>query len=640
MSTSNFLPTTYQQYIHLSRYSRWLWDEKRRETWTETVARYFDFFENHLKENHNYTLGSDRKMLEEEVLSLSVMPSMRCLMTAGPALERDNIAGYNCAYIPVDTARSFDEILHILMNGTGIGFSVERQYINKLPEIAEDFHHTDTTIVIPDSKLGWAKSFKELVHLLYGGQIPKWDLSKLRPAGAVLKTFGGRASGPEPLNDLFNFTVRIFQAAAGRKLTSLECYDIVSKTAEVVVVGGVRRSALISLSNLSDDRMRNAKQGQWWTIDPQRKLTNNSAVYTERPDIEIFLDEWKSLIESKSGERGIFSRDAANKHLLRNVPRREAGYDWGANPCCEIILRPREFCNLSEVVVRPEDDLEILKAKVLFATILGTMQSTLTNFRYLSNRWKKNCEEERLLGVSLTGIMDNSLMNGSKGMKRLKEALKELKLIAIETNKLWASRFGINPSVAITTVKPSGTVSQLVNAAAGIHTRHSEYYIRNVRADKKDPLAHMMKDYGFPCEDDVQFPTANYVFAFPLKAPPKAITRKDMTAIQQLELWLVYAQHWAEHKPSITVTIKPDEWLDVAAFVYRHFDYMSGISFLPFSDHVYEQMPYDDCTKEEYNEALKLIPKDFDWSVLNAYENTDHTEGAQELACSSGVCEI
>ena len=635
---SNYLPTEYQEFIHLSRYSRWLPEKGRRETWDETVSRYFDFFTEHLEEQNNFKLDDiSRKRLEEAVLSQKVMPSMRCLMTAGEALKRENVAGYNCSYVAVDSPRAFDEILYILMNGTGVGFSVERQDVIKLPNVADELHETDTTIVVPDSKLGWAKSLKELIHLLYSGQIPSWDLSKVRPAGAPLKTFGGRASGPEPLDQLFRFAINIFKNATGRKLTSLECHDLVCKIAEIVVVGGVRRSALISLSNLSDDRMRVAKSGQWWEDNGQRALANNSACYTEKPEIGIFMDEWKSLYDSKSGERGIFNRQSAKEQAGRNG-RRDNDWDFGTNPCSEIILRSKQFCNLSEVVIRATDDMKALKEKVKFATILGTFQSTLVNFKYLTRDWAKNTEEERLLGVSLTGIMDNTLTNGKE--PGLDKRLDELRKVAIATNAEWADKIGINQSVSITCVKPSGTVSQLVDSASGIHARHNPYYIRTVRADKKDPLAMYMKDAGFPCEDDVMKPDHTYVFSFPMKAPENAVMRQDMTAIEQLELWLVYQKHWCEHKPSVTISVKEDEWFEVGAWVYKHFDWMSGVSFLPYSEHVYKQAPYQDCDSVVYQRELDKMPKNIDWTQLSAYETTDMTEGAQELACVAGGCEI
>ena len=635
----NFLPTSYQEFIHLSRYSRWLPEEGRRETWNETVTRYFDFFTDHVNEMTGYKISKDlRKDLEIAVLEQRVMPSMRCLMTAGEALKRENIAGYNCSYVAVNRIQAFDEILYILMNGTGVGFSVERQFVSELPLVAEEFHETDTNIVVADSKLGWAKAYKELVGLLYIGQIPRWDMSKVREAGAPLKTFGGRASGPAPLENLFNFTVTVMKGSKGRRLSSLECHDIVCKIAEVVVVGGVRRSALISLSNLSDDRMRHAKSGSWWEQNGQRALANNSACYTEKPDMGIFMDEWTALYNSKSGERGIFNRASANKMAEKNGRRIIEGHEFGTNPCSEIILRDREFCNLSEVVVRSTDTRQSLLEKVRLATILGTFQSTLTNFKYVSAAWKKNCSEERLLGVSLTGIMDCRLTNGKE--KNLDNLLESLKAEAVAVNKEFAKKMGIPQSVAITCVKPSGTVSQLVDAASGIHARHNPFYVRTVRGDKKDPLTKMMTDMGFPVEDDVMNPTQTAVFSFPMKVHDGAVFRTDMTAIEQLELWLTYQKSWCEHKPSVTISVKEDEWMEVGAWVYKNFDFMSGVSFLPFSEHTYQQAPYQDTNKEGYEFLKEKMPKNVDWSKLSEYEMSDMTIGSQELACVAGACEI
>ena len=642
------LPSLYQEYIHLSRYSRWLPDKKRRETWEETVSRYFDFFEGHLATKHSYKVPKElRTELQDAVLNLEVLPSMRCLMTAGKALEKENIAGYNCSYVPIDDPRAFDESLYILMNGTGLGFSVERQYISKLPEIPEELHPTDSVIVVADSKLGWAKALKELVSLLYNGLVPKWDLSKVRPAGAQLKTFGGRASGPEPLNQLFKFMITTFNNAKGRKLTSVECHDLVCKIAEIVVVGGVRRSALISLSNLSDDRMRDSKSGQWWEINPQRALANNSAVYTEKPDMSIFMKEWISLYNSKSGERGIFSRAATNKQAAKST-RRAANANFGTNPCSEIILRPNQFCNLSEVVVRDTDTYETLKKKVRIATILGTWQSTLTSFKYLRKRWADNTAEERLLGVSLTGIFDNAILNSKSidfekarfPQNSLANILEDLRNECIEVNKILALEFDIPQSTAITCVKPSGTASQLVNSASGIHARHSLYYIRTIRADKKDPLSDFMLQKGFPVEDDVMNPKHVNVFSFPIKSADNAVFRNDMSAIDHLNIWMTYQNHWCEHKPSVTISVKEDEWLDVAAWVFKNFDDMSGVSFLPHSEHTYRQAPYQECTEEEYNAMVLRMPTNIKWSDLSKFEKTDETTGSQELACVAGGCEI
>ena len=638
------LPTEYQSFIHLSRYARWNYALKRRESWEETVDRFISFFKEQLDTKHSFKLENGLEAdMREAITNLDVMPSMRCLMTAGEALKKENVAGYNCSYVKVDAPRSFDEILYILMNGTGVGFSVEEEYVDKLPPLAEEFHETDTTIVVADSKLGWAKAYKEMLSLLWQGQIPRWDLSNVRPAGTPLKTFGGRASGPEPLEELFKFTINTFQNAAGRKLKSVEAHDIVCKIAEIVVVGGVRRSALISLSNLQDESMRHAKSGQWWENNPQRALANNSVNYKEKPDIGTFMREWLSLYDSKSGERGIYNSMSARRQVesLNNEEeiRREPRDDFGTNPCSEIILRSREFCNLSEVVVRGRDTAESLRKKVRIATILGTVQSPLTSFKYLSREWKRNCDEERLLGVSLTGIMDNSITNGKKG--NLEQLLEDLKKEAVATNKEFAEKLDIPQSAAITCVKPSGTVSQLVDSASGIHARHNPYYIRTVRADNKDPLCAFMKDAGFPAEADVMKPQHTTVFSFPMQSPKNAVFRQDLTAKEQLELWQKYQKHWCEHKPSVTISVKEHEWMEVGNWVWDNFDSISGISFLPFSEHTYRQAPYQDCSKEEYEEALKAMPKNVDWSQLSKYEEQDFTAGAQELACAAdGGCEV
>jgi len=628
---NNYLPTDYQSFIHTSRYARWLDKEGRRESWSETVQRYMD---NVVRPK----LGSDTyvKGIEDAILNLEVMPSMRAVMTAGPALERDNTAGYNCSYLPVDDPKSFDEAMFILLCGTGVGFSVERQFVSKLPEIPTLFK-SDTTVVVKDSKEGWAKALRQVIALLYSGEIPKWDTSAVRPAGARLKTFGGRASGPAPLIDLFNFVTRIFAEAQGRKLSSIECHDIMCKIGEVVVVGGVRRSAMISLSNLSDDRMRHAKSGDWWTNNPQRALANNSVSYTEKPDSLSFMREWMALVESGSGERGIFNRQASIKQASKNG-RRDASYEFGTNPCSEIILRPYQFCNLTEVVVRATDNIDDLERKVRLATILGTIQSTYTKFPYLRKVWQRNTEEERLLGVSLTGIMDNSLLTTKNA--GLDKTLERLKDVAVSTNNEWSERLGIPVAAAITCVKPSGTVSQLVDSASGIHARHSPYYIRTVRGDNKDPLTQFMKDQGIPSEPDVFKPDQTTVFSFPIKAPDKAVVTSDLSAIDQLEMWLMYQRHWCEHKPSVTINVKANEWFEVGAFVYEHFDEMSGVSFLPYNEHTYQQAPYQEVGKSEYEELLSFMPKSIDWSKLSEYEKEDNTSGSQTLACSGDSCEI
>jgi len=622
----------YQQFIHKSRYARWLPEEGRRERWDETVNRYVDFWK-------------DRGQIDEKVAlklfnaihNLEVMPSMRCMMTAGEALDKDNVAGFNCSYLAIDSPRSFDELMYVLMCGTGVGFSVERNFINKLPIVAESFHTTDSVIVVSDSKIGWASAFRELIAMLYAGKIPEWDMSRVRPSGARLKTFGGRASGHEPLVDLFNFCVEIFQKAAGRKLTSIECHDVVCKIADIVVVGGVRRSALISLSNLSDPRMAKAKSGDWWRHEGHRRLANNSVAYTEKPDFESFLSEMQTMYESKAGERGIFSRVAAQKIAARNG-RRDHEQDFGTNPCSEIILRSNQFCNLSEIVVREDDTLDSLKKKAEIAAIIGTLQATLTDFRYLRSCWKKNTEEEALLGVSMTGIMDHYLL--SKGeSKDLEKWLEEVRDVTIKTNKKWSEKLGINQSAAITCVKPSGTVSQLVDSASGIHPRFSEHYIRRVRSDKKDPLAVFMEQSGFPVEQDVMSPSSA-VFSFPVKAPDTSVTVKQVGAMQQLELWKAYQNHWCEHKPSITVYYTDDEFLEVAQWIWNNFDLCSGISLLPYSDHVYQQAPYEDIDADKYDELVAAMPEGVDWEDLGKYEQEDNTTGSQELACVGGACEI
>ena len=687
---SNYFPTDYQAFIHTSRYARWLEDEQRRENWGETVSRYI---ENIVVTKLGSIDNDTVKEIKEAILGLEIMPSMRALMTAGPALERDNTAGYNCSYLPVDDPKAFDEAMFILLCGTGVGFSVERQYISKLPEVPELFE-SDTTVVVKDSKEGWAKAFRQVLALLWAGEIPKWDVSKVRPAGAKLKTFGGRASGPEPLVELFNFVIVKFKGAEGRKLTDIECHDIMCKIGEVVVVGGVRRSAMISLSDLNSSAMAQAKfsdyavdeyvlvsedeeswtytltmkkhpsvrptykvrmlKGKtkddynqhrleyekkvgWWTIEPQRALANNSVAYTEKPDSMSFMREWMALVESGSGERGIFNREASKKQAAKNG-RRDASYDFGTNPCSEIILRPYQFCNLTEVVIRATDTIEDLERKVRLAAILGTIQSTYTSFPYLRKVWQRNTEDERLLGVSLTGIMDNPLTTTSNA--GLEKTLGHLKEIAIATNAEWAERLGINVSTAITCVKPSGTVSQLVDSASGIHARHSRYYIRRVRGDIKDPLTKFMVDQGIPAEPEAFKPDQTMVFSFPVKAPDNAVLTEDVSAIDQLKMWLAYQRAWCEHKPSVTINVKADEWFEVGAFVYEHFDEMSGVSFLPYNEHTYQQAPYEEIGKSEYEQLLSVMPDSIDWAKLKDYEIEDTTSGSQTLACTGGSCEI
>ena len=628
----------YKNFIHLSRYARWIESEKRRETWVETVDRYMSFMKNHLVTNYDYK--EDDKIFEEvhnAVVDHKIMPSMRALMTAGPALDRDHIAAYNCSFIAVDSPRAFDEAMYILMNGTGVGFSVEQKYINDLPVVAEELYKTDTVIVVDDSKLGWAKSYKELIALLYQGQIPKWDLTKVRPAGARLKTFGGRASGPDPLDALFRFTIDIFRNSAGRRIKSVEAHDLMCKIGEVVVVGGVRRSALISLSNLDDFEMAKAKSGQWWEDNGQRALANNSAVYNIKPNTAQFLREWRNLYESKSGERGIYNMESVRKHIDK-FDRRDSSKVMGTNPCGEILLRPNEFCNLTEVVIEADDRVEDLSEKIRLATILGTWQSTLTNFKYIRKTWKDNCEEERLLGVSLTGIYGNKITStNNKDLPGILDAFRDESVL---TNSKEAKKLGINPSASITCVKPSGTVSQLTGVSSGIHPWYSEYYLRSVRGDNKDPLTSFLKDAGVPNEPDVMKPDDTTVFYFPIKAPKNAVLTKDLSAIDHLEMWKTYRNHWTEHNPSVTINVREDEWLRVGSWVYDNFDSVGGVSFLPASEHSYKQAPYQEITKEEYEKTLKEMPTTIDWSTLSLYETVDTTTGSQELSCTAGSCEI
>lgn len=628
---------SYNEYIAKSRYARYLDDEGRREHWPETVQRYFDFMEKHLKNKHAYTLSDElRNELQEAVTNLDVVPSMRSIMTAGEALERQNVAGYNCSYLPIDDPKAFDEAMYILLCGTGVGFSVEQQYVNKLPEIPEKLYDSKTTIYVKDSKEGWAKALRQLIALLYSGEVPRWDVSGVRPAGARLKTFGGRASGPEPLVELFSYTVAKFKGSVGRKLSTLDCHDILCKIGEVVVVGGVRRSAMISLSDLSDDRMAHAKAGNWWDGNGQRALANNSAVYTVKPTVGQFMREWSSIYESHSGERGIFNRYASEIQAGRNG-RRELGVEWGTNPCSEIILRPYQFCNLSSVIVRSSDTAADLQRKIRLATILGTFQSTMTHFPYLRKVWQKNTEEERLLGVSMTGILDNKLLNNPDDVS-LPLLLEELKSVAVATNAEFADAVGINRSAAITAIKPEGTVSQLAGTASGIHPNHSRCYIRRVRSDNKDPLTAFLINQGVQAEPCVMKPDSTTVFSFPVKVSEDALLREELDAINHLKLWRLYQLHYCEHKPSVTISVNEEEWPEVGAWVWKHFDDITGVSFLPYDGGTYRQAPYEECTEEQYEELKAKTPSNIDWNLL--VENTDNVEGAQTLACTAGACEI
>ena len=629
--------TPYQEYIGKSRYSRFLDDKGRREHWPETVNRYFEFMTKHLKEKHNYDIPANlRTELQTAVTNLEVMPSMRSIMTAGDALERQNIAGYNCSYLPIDDPKAFDEAMYILLCGTGVGFSVEQKYVNKLPEIPTELFNSGTIINVKDSKEGWAKALRQVIALLYAGEIPKWDVSAVRPAGTRLKTFGGRASGPEPLVELFKYVVSKFKLAAGRKLTSLEAHDILCKVGEVVVVGGVRRSAMISLSDLSDDRMAHAKAGNWWDGNGQRALANNSAIYEVKPDVGKFMREWSSIYESHSGERGIFNRYASELQAAKNG-RRELGKEWGTNPCSEIILRPYQFCNLSSVIVRSSDSVDTLRAKVRMATILGTFQSTMTHFPYLRKVWQTNTEEERLLGVSMTGILDNVLLNDPDNAE-LPAILEGLKNVAIDVNAEFADAIGINRSAAITAIKPEGTVSQLTGTASGIHPQHSQYFIRRVRSDNKDPLTDFLKSQGFPAEPCVMKPESTTVFSFPMRVEKGAVLREDLNAIKHLRLWLLFQRHYCEHKPSVTISVNENEWPEVGAWVWNNFDEITGVSFLPMDGGTYRQAPYESITEFEYHDMVSKMPLGIDWDKF--IERTDNVEGSQTLACTSGGCEI
>jgi ribonucleoside-triphosphate reductase (thioredoxin) len=635
--TDKYQMTPYNTFIAKSRYSRYLDEKGRREHWGETVTRYFDFMEKHLETKQNYKLTPElRKELQDAVTHLDVVPSMRAVMTAGPALERQNVAAFNCSYLPIDDPKAFDEAMYILLCGTGVGFSVEQQYVKKLPEVPEQLFDSKTSIVVSDSKEGWAKSLRQLLALLYAGEIPKFDVSRVRPAGARLKTFGGRASGPGPLEELYKFCVTKFKGAAGRRLTSLECHDILCKIGEVVVVGGVRRSAMISLSDLSDDKMAHAKAGNWWEHQGQRALANNSATYTETPSIGQFIREWSSIYDSHSGERGIFNREASQKQAAKNG-RRDASYDFGTNPCSEIILRPYQFCNLSSCIIRSTDDVDSISNKIRLATILGTFQASLTDFPYLRKVWQKNTEEEALLGVSMTGILDNTLLNNPDDPE-LPARLEKLRDIAVAVNAEFAAAIGINQSVAVTAVKPEGTVSQLCSTASGIHPQHSKYYIRRVRADNKDPLTEFMKQAGFVAEPCFMKPDSTTVFSFPVKVADGALLREDLTAIEHLRLWLLFQRHYCEHKPSVTISVLENEWMDVGAWTFKHFDEVTGVSFLPMDGGTYKQAPYEECTEETYNQLKMLLPETVDWENFREYD--DNVEGAQTLSCTAGGCEI
>jgi ribonucleoside-triphosphate reductase len=629
----------YQHFIHKSRYARWDSEKNRRENWDETVNRYVSYFAPRIPKADRETVSAE---IEKAILHMDVMPSMRAMMTAGPALEKDNAAGYNCSYIAVDDPRAFDEAMYLSMCGTGVGFSVERQYVNQMPVVAENFYNVETCIKVKDSKIGWASSLRQLIQLLYGGAIPTWDMSAVRPAGAILKTMGGRASGPEPLDRLFRFCVKVFRNAAGRKLNSIECHDLMCMIGDIVVMGGVRRSAMLSLSNLSDERMRNAKNGYWWDETkpdsaPWRALSNNSVAYTEKPDPEIFIKEFLTLIESKSGERGIFNRIAATNSAKKTGRRKWEGVEFGTNPCGEINLRSKGFCNLSECVIRPHDTRATIKRKIRIAVIIGCLQATLTEFRYLRKEWQKNAEEERLLGVSLTGIMDN-LLTSTNGPD-LAKLLDELREYTIEVAREWSDKLGISMPAAITCVKPSGTVSQLVNCSPGIHSRYARWLLRGTQEDKKSPINAFMKVMNVPNEPYSVHPDQSDMFFFPMESPCESVTRNDLSAVQQLEIYKTYKMHWTEHNPSCTIYVRETEWTEVLAWVFKHFDIIGGVSFLPYDNGIYRQAPYKEITEAEYAKLKAAFPP-IDWSRLPDFETEDLTTGTRELACTAGVCEL
>lgn len=622
------------EFIYYRTYSRWIEREGRRETWVETVDRYMNF----MKENLGDKLTAEEyNELREGILWQEAMPSMRLMWSAGSAAARCHATAYNCSYIAPSKLEDFSEIMYLSMSGTGVGFSVESQTIGQLPIIKKQSGKVLPTYVIEDSKEGWADALKTGLKTWYNGKDIKFDYSGLRPAGARLKTMGGRSSGPEPLRSLLDFARAKIFSRQGKRLSNIDAHDIICKTGEVVVMGGVRRSALISLSDLDDMEMRNAKTGQFYLTEPQRQMANNSAAYNEKPTSTQFIEEWLALAKSGAGERGIFNRGS----LKQQLPRRrwdKFEEDWassGVNPCGEINLKSKEFCNLTEVVARAEDIEESLIRKIRLATILGTYQSTLTDFKYLSKEWKKNCEEERLLGVSVTGQWDCPALRNEKTFSKLREA-------AIEVNKEYAKRFGINQSAAITCVKPSGTVSQLVDAASGMHPRHSGYYIRRVRISATDSLFQMLKEQKFPYHPEVGQTidsASTYVLEFPVKAPSNSKFRNDMDAIEQLEYWKMVKENFTEHNPSVTISVGDNEWIVAANWLYENWDILGGLSFLPREDHVYKLAPYEEIDEERYSELAAKLPE-IDFSRIVIYEEDDETQGARELACASGVCEI
>ncbi|MDA0320449.1 MAG: recombinase [Proteobacteria bacterium] len=621
---------TMEEYVYISKYSKFLHDQNRRETWAETVKRYkANVLDRHLS-------NEMAEIIARAILNLEVVPSMRMLATAGPALDRDNVCGYNCAYKAITQPRDFSDALFILSSGTGMGYSVEKKYISQLPKVPSSVKMDEVSFTVQDSREGWQEAVQFAMEEGFLGNIYEYDLSLLRPEGAILKTFGGRSSGPEPLRKTLNYINDLFKKAAGRQLTSLECHDLMCMIASCIVAGGVRRSAMISLGDIDDVEMRNAKNWSLGAFPEERHSANNSYVTNGTPSKEEFEAEWSAMVAGKSGERGIFNRASA-KAQAEKFGRKVA--DFGCNPCSEILLvDDGQFCNLSEVIIRADDDFYDLKRKVELATIIGTVQSTFTHFPALPKNWTDNCEEERLLGVSMTGIMDNPLTNGV--LAGLPGRLNELRNFAIDTNKKWAEKLGISAAASVTCVKPSGSVSALTGTASGIHSRWSDYYIRRTIQSNADPLTQLMIDEGIPHEPSATKPDLETVFSFPIASPLGAVTNGTRSAIEQMEMWLTYQRNWTTHKVSATISVKSDEWDDLAKFVYDHFDEIAGVSFLPYDDHAYVQAPYEQISAEKYEELNLAFPISVNWSRLPEFEIEDTTKASQELACTGGACEI
>ena len=640
--SKNYFRNALSEFVYLRTYARWIEHEGRRETWIETIDRYLSFMRENLGEK---LTKEDYSELRQALLKQEVMPSMRLLQFAGDAARKTNVCAYNCSYIAPSCVEDFGEVMYVSMCGTGVGFSVESQNVEALPQIEYQGGEKLATHIVADSKEGWCDALVLGMNTWYQGKDIEFDYSKLRPAGARLKTFGGKSSGPEPLQALLDFTRSKILSRQGRRLTNINVHDILCKIGEIVVAGGVRRSAMISLSDLDDEKMRHAKDGQFYMLQPQRSIANNSAVYLEKPTQEVFLSEWLALVKSGSGERGIFNRGS----LIETLPKRrvdllkEKGLIHGdritgiigTNPCAEIILQSKQFCNLSEVVARSDDDEKSLLRKIRLATLLGTYQASLTYFPYLSKAWQDNCEKERLLGVSITGQWDCQAVRDNNVLDKLKQA-------AIDANKEYAKRFNVNASTCITCVKPSGTVSQTVDSSSGMHPRHAPFYIRRIRISASDALFKMLKKQGVPYHPEVgqsEMDATTFVLDFPVKAPTNAVCKDNLTALEQLEHWRLVKENYTEHNPSVTISVGEDEWLQVANWVYQHWDIIGGLSFLPRFDHVYQLAPYEAITEEEYNALLKRFEQ-LDFAQLFAYEHSDTTEVKRELACVGGACEI